>query len=159
MSGRRNAVRGFSLTELVVVISIAVILSAVAISRINTKSFDAEGFGNQLSATLRYAQKVAIAQRRDVAVAISSSTVSLTYPGLAGTPALRKPPGTDAYTLAVPSGVTLGGTGAFASLPGATVTITVSALGKPSAGGTITVAGGDIAGITIYVEAETGYVH
>jgi MSHA pilin protein MshC len=159
MNGQHKAARGFSLTELVVVISIAVILSAVAISRINTKSFDAEGFSNQLSATLRYAQKVAIAQHRDVAVTVSSAAVSLTYPGLAGTPALRKPPGTDAYTLSVPSGVTLGGTGAFASLPSVAAAVTFSALGKPTGGGTITVTGGDLPTVTITVEAETGYVH
>jgi MSHA pilin protein MshC len=154
-----RSARGFSLTELVVVMVIAAILSAFAISRINTTSFEAEGFANQLAATMRYAQKIAIAQHRNVAVAITSSAVSLTYPGLTGTPALRKPPGTEAYTISVPSGVTLGG-----SLVGDTVTF--SPLGKPtyivlssSTSGTLIVSGGDISPITITVEAETGYVH
>jgi MSHA pilin protein MshC len=144
---------GFTLTELVVVIVIATIISAFAIARINTASFEAEGFSNQLAATMRYAQKIAISQRRSVAVTITSSTVSLTYPGLAGTPALRKPPGTEPYTISVPSVVTLGGT-----LAGTTVTF--NALGKPvGGGGTLQVSGGDLPMVTLTVEAETGYVH
>src|SRR6185436_16319699 len=88
--------KGFSLTELVVVIVIVTILSAFAMARINTKSFEAEGFANELAATMRYAQKTAIAQHRSVAVAITANTVALTYVGVG---AVRKPPGTDAYTL------------------------------------------------------------
>lgn len=149
-----GAAAGFTLTELVVVIAIAAILSAFAVARINTASFDTEGFANQVSATLRYAQKIAISQRRNVAVAISAGAVSLTYPDapLSGT-ALHKPPSADPFTVSKPSGATLTGT-----LVG--TTLTFSALGKPSpAGGTIIVSGGDIAPITITVESETGYVH
>ena len=145
---------GFTLTELVVVIIIATILSAFAIARINTQSFDTEGFANQVSATLRYAQKIAISQRRNVAVTISAGAVALTYPDppLSGAP-VHKPPGTDPFTVSKPSSVTLTGTLAA-------TTLTFSALGKPSpGGGTIIVSGGDIAPITITVEAETGYVH
>jgi MSHA pilin protein MshC len=159
LSRERPSVAGFTLTELVVVIVIATIISAFAIARINTASFEAEGFANQLAATMRYAQKIAISQRRSVAVTITSSTVSLTYPGLAGTPSLRKPPGTEAYTITVPSNVTLGGT-----LVGDTVTF--SPLGKPTTivlppntNGTLIVSGGDLTPVTITIEAETGYVH
>jgi MSHA pilin protein MshC len=147
-----RSARGFTLTELVVVIVIATIISAFAIARINTTSFEAEGFSNQLAATMRYAQKVAISQRRSVAVTITTSTVSLTYPGLSGTPPLRKPPGTEAYTISVPSGVNLTGT-----LVGTTVTF--SALGAIATGGTLIVSGGDLSPVTITVETETGYVH
>jgi MSHA pilin protein MshC len=143
---------GFTLTELIVVVIIASILTVFAFARINTKGFDAEGFSNQLAATMRYAQKIAIAQRRSVAVTITSSSVSLIYPGLSGTPALRKPPGTEAYTINVPSGVTLGGT----LVPG---TVTFSALGAVATGGTLIVSGGDLSPVTITVETETGYVH
>jgi len=143
---------GFTLTELMVVVIIASILTVFAVARINTKSFEAEGFSNQLAATMRYAQKIAVAQRRSVAVAITTSTVSLAYPGLAGTPALRKPPGTEAYTINVPSGVTLGGT----LVPS---TVTFSPLGAVATGGTLIVSGGDLSPVTITVEAETGYVH
>lgn len=144
----RRANDGFTLTELVVVIAIATILSAFAIARINTQSFSTEGFANEVAATVRYAQKVAISQRRSVAVTVSGNSVSLTYPALAGTPAVHKPPSTEAYTLAAPSGVTI-----------ADASFTFNSLGKPSAATTTTLTiTGDISR-TITVEAETGYVH
>lgn len=149
----RKRATGFTLTELVVVIVIATILSAFAISRINTTSFNTEGYSKQAAAALRYAQKIAVSQRRNVTVAISASAVALTYPDapLSGA-AVRQPPGTDAFTVNVPSGVSLGGT-----LSGSSITF--SALGRPSTGGTLIVSGGDIPAITITIESETGYVH
>ena len=150
----RDDAAGFTMIELVVVIGIATILSAFAIARINTQSFDTEGYANQVAATVRYAQKIAISQRRNVSVTVAAGAVSLTYPDapLSGA-AVRQPPGTDPFTVSKPSAATLGGT-----LAG--TTFTFSALGKPSpGGGTITVSGGDIALITITVKAETGYVH
>ncbi|HEY6825061.1 MAG TPA: GspH/FimT family pseudopilin [Steroidobacteraceae bacterium] len=154
MSRERSDAAGFTLTELAVVIAIATILSAFAISRINTASFDTEGYANQVKAAIRYAQKIAVSQRRNVAVTVSAGAVSLTYPDapLSGAP-VHRPPGTDAFTVNKPTSVTLSGT-----LSGSSVTF--SALGKPVAGGgTIIVSGGDISPITITVESETGYVH
>ena len=149
----RGTGAGFTLTELVVVIVIATILAAFAIARINTTSFNTEGFANQLGATIRYAQKIAISQRRNVTVTVTAGAVSLSYPDapLSGA-AVHRPPGTDAFTVGVPSGVSLSG-----SLSGSAFTF--SALGKPTPGGALIVSGGDIAPITITVEAETGYVH
>jgi MSHA pilin protein MshC len=146
-----RAARGFSLIELVVVVAIATILTAFALARINTTSFNTEGYANQVKAAVRYAQKIAISQRRNVTVAVSASAVSLTYPDMGGA-AVQQPPGTDAFTLNKPSGVSLSGT-----LSG--TSFTFSALGKPSAEGTLIVSGGDISPLTITVEAETGYVH
>ena len=139
-----RAAAGFTLTELVVVIVIATILSAFAISRINTQSFNTEGFANGAAAMVRYAQKIAISQRRNVTVTVTGNSVSLTYPDLGGA-AVHKPPGTDDFTLSAPSGVTIANT-----------SFTFSALGRPSAGGTIAVTG-DVTR-TITIEAETGYV-
>jgi MSHA pilin protein MshC len=60
-------VDGFTLVELVVVIAVAAILSAVAIPRFaNGDIFETRGDAGLLSSTLRYAQKTAIAQRRKV---------------------------------------------------------------------------------------------
>ncbi|MFY9316577.1 MAG: GspH/FimT family pseudopilin [Burkholderiales bacterium] len=142
---------GFTLIELVVVIGIATILAAFAVARINTASFDTEGYANQVRAAIRYAQKIAISQRRNVTVTVSASAVSLTYPAPISEP-VQMPPGTDDFTVGKPSGAAISGT-----LSGGSFTF--SALGKPSAGGTIIVSGGDISPITITVEAETGYVH
>ena len=142
-----RATNGFTLTELVTVIGIATILSAFAISRINVASFDTEGFANRAAAMVRYAQKLAIAQRRTIAVVISSSNIQLCYTDTAcsgGT--VHEPPGTGAFSFNAPSGVALGGS-----------SFTFNALGKPSAGGSVTVTGDVVR--TVTVEAETGYVH
>jgi len=147
---RASPARGFSLTELVVVIAIAVILSAFAFSRINTASFDTEGYANQVIAALRYAQKLAISQRRNVTVTVSAGSVSLSYPDLGGA-AVVSPGAGGAFSVNKPSSVSLSGT-----LGGS---CTFNALGEPSASGTIMVDGGDISSIKITVEAETGYVH
>ena len=140
---------GFTLTELVVVIIIATTLAAFAAARINTQSFNTEGFANEVAATVRYAQRIAISQRRDVAVTISGNSLSLTYPGVGGA-AVQKPPGTDPFTISK-SGISLSGTG-----------FTFNALGKPTAGTTttLTITGSDSPPTvkTVTVEAETGYV-
>ncbi len=139
--------RGFTLTELVVVIVIMTILSALAISRISTQGFDTEGFANRAIAMVRYAQKVAVSQRRTVAVVVTGNNLKLCYVDTAcsgGT--VNEPPGANAFSYDAPSGVTLSGS-----------SFTFSALGKPSAGGVLTVTG-DVAR-TITIEAETGYVH
>ena len=108
MSRTRRAVAGFTLTELVVVIVIATILSAFAISRINTTSFNTEGFANQTMAAIRYAQKIAISQRRNVAVTVAIGSVSLSYPDI-GAP-VHQPPSADPFTINKPAGVALAGT-------------------------------------------------
>jgi MSHA pilin protein MshC len=148
ISNPRLTSAGFTLTELVVVIIVATVLSAYAISRINTVEFDNEGYANRAAAMMRFAQKLAISQRRNVQVTISGNTLSLCY----GTTtcsggSVREPPGANAFSYAAPSGVTLSGS-----------TFWFDALGKPSAGGTVTVSDGTTPR-NITVEAETGYVH
>ncbi len=146
----RERAAGFTLTELVVVMVIAGILSVFAISRINTQSFDTEGYANQVAAAVRYAQRIAISQRRNVTVTLSAGAIALSYPDI-GAP-VRQPPGGDPFTINKPSGVTIGGTLAGGS-------VTFSALGRPTPAGTIIVSGGDIPAITLTIESETGYVH
>jgi MSHA pilin protein MshC len=148
----RPAARGFTLTELVVVIIIATVLAAFALARINTQAFDTEGYANRAIAMTRYAQRLAISQRRTVAVVITAGnpgTIKLCYTDLACSGGnVREPPGTATFQHTSPSGVAVGGTlGAG---------FTFSALGRPDASGTITVTG-DVTR-TITVEAETGYV-
>ena len=142
----RRGAAGFTLIELVVVIGIATILSALAFSRISTQSFDTEGFANRAAAMVRYAQKIAISQRRTVVVVTTAGNIKLCYTDSSCASAVHEPPGTNAFSYNAPSGVLLSVT-----------SISFSALGKPGAGGTITVTG-DLAR-TITVEAETGYVH
>ena len=147
MTVSRDHAAGFTLTELVMVIAVATILAAFAISRINVVSFNTEGFANRAAAMVRYAQKLAINQRRTVAVVITGSNIQLCYTDTACSGgSVHQPPGTSAFSFDTPSGVALSGS-----------SFSFSPLGRPSAGASITVTG-DIAR-TITVEAETGYAH
>ena len=144
----RDDAAGFTIIELVVVIGIATILSAFAISRINVASFDTEGIANRAAAMVRYAQKLAIAQRRTVFVVTTvgpPSNIKLCYADATCATPVHEPPGTNSFTYDAPSGVSLSAT-----------SFSFSALGKPSAGTTITVTGDGTKTITI--AAETGYV-
>jgi MSHA pilin protein MshC len=115
------------------------IISAVAIPRFfETSVFQDRGAADQVKAALRFAQKTAIAQHRNISVAISGGAASSDCTTtLAGTiPEL---------TCQVKSTVTAGAG-----------TYTFNALGQRTAGtDCITVSGSNI----IKVEAETGYVH
>lgn len=123
------------MVELVTVMIIVGILAAVAMPKFFSRGdYDDREAGDQVKATLRYGQKIAIAQRRSVSVAISSASSTACDLTLSGS----------SISCAIKNDVTLS----------AMTTITFDALGKPNAGSSFTVGG-----TTITVEAETGYVH
>lgn len=148
-------VAGFTLVELVMTIVIVGILAAVVAPRFfDNNMFQSRGFADQVQASLRYAQKVAIAQRRNVCVAFTANSVTLTIASVAGTggacdTALQSPAGDTAYVVAAPAGVT------FTAVPAG---FTFNALGAPSFAAPLVI---NIAGTAnaITVEAGTGYVH
>ena len=158
-----NRSAGFTLVELIMTMIIIGVLAAVAIPRFfDTDVFRARGFADEVQATLRYAQKVAIAQHRNVCVAITASDITLTIAPTSGA-------AIDCDTnLALPTGensiTSPSATITMTLAPAAPATFIFDALGKPFDGiGTastvqksITVLG---ATNSIYVEAETGYVH
>lgn len=139
---------GFTLVELIAVLMIVGIVAAVAIPRFFDRNlFDSRSFYDQVIATLRYAQKAAIAEHGFVCVGYAANGITLTYGATAACGSnLTSPTGQTPYAITAPNGVTLGGGSAFS----------FDALGRPSAAQSITVSGYAAA---ITVEAETGYVH
>lgn len=165
---------GFTMVELVAIILIVGILAAIATPRFfNTDVFEARGYYDYVAATLRYAHKTAIAQRRVVYVKLDIGTgqVSLcftnSFPCSVAADQVPKPTGEKPYVVTPPSGVTL----SLSPAPTAG-TFFFDSLGRPydSADAvpasenatssfstlTVTVTGGE-ATRTIVVERESGY--
>jgi MSHA pilin protein MshC len=157
VNSQMKKILGFTLVELVMTMVIIGIMAAVAVPRFFSASiFQARGFADQIQATMRYAQKMAIAKNRFVCVAFASNSVTVTLdtttPSASHASAscpgsnVSSPAGQTPYTISSSGGVTLSGATGF----------NFSAQGRASAAQSITVSG---YATPITVEAETGYVH
>jgi MSHA pilin protein MshC len=149
----RRLPQGFTLVELVLVITVLGIVSFFAAARMTQRAdSDAHGFAQQVTSTLRYAHKAAIAQRRLVYVNIDAGARRVRVCLDAATAC--------AQPLAAPGGgyvdVTGNSTVTFAS---GTTQFSFDGLGRPSIGAdlTLTVSGGAQTQ-SIVVERESGYV-
>lgn len=146
MSIRRLA--GFTLVELAMTMVIVGIIGAFVAPRFfDVNVFQSRGFADQVQASVRYAQKIAIAQHRIVCVTIAGNSLALTtgITAACGTP-LASPTGDGSYVINAPGGITV-----------SDASFNFNPLGSSSAGVAISVSG-DVSR-NIFVEAETGYVH
>ena len=174
--------KGFTLVEMIATLMIVAILALVAVPRFfERQDFDARIFFDQLQAMLRYAQKIAIAQNRDVQVRLDGASIAFCFAAFGAGGSCSDPvpapggknSGSTAtlascnnngtwFCEAVPDGMS------YAAAP-AIQYFYFNALGKPfypadtvpvSTFSTLdlTLTGGDSVR-HVYVEAETGYVH
>jgi len=138
---------GFTLIELVVVMVVAAVLAAVVYSKVNVGVLETGGFTAEARGAIRYAQKLAVAQRRNVYVVVASNSVALCYDAACTVSNQIKDASGSWFKPTAPSGAAISGT-----------TLFFDSLGRPNPAGTITVA--DSAGcLAITVEAESGFVH
>ncbi len=156
----RNHHQGFTIVELVVVMVVVGIIAAVAGPRfVGRGAFDTRGYLDQALVAFQYARQQAVAQRRQVCVAVAADGgLTITRapappPGGAcdGT-ALTNPATSNAYVVAPPAGVAVAGINGTV-LP---LTLNFDPLGRPSAAAALRVAGED--NHCLAIEAATGYV-
>lgn len=165
---------GFTVVELIVIIVLIGIVSTIAVNRFfDRSSFDVDAWNEQARATVRYGQKAAIAQNRDVFVLLTPNRIALCFENNSACPAASQVPApggannASAATRAAcasaswmcagrPDGVTMA-----VSVP----TLQFDSLGRASAPGsaadaalTLTM-GGDGSTRSMTVERETGYVN
>ena len=135
--------RGFTLTELVLILVLIGIMAAFAAPRLNIQGFERQSFARELTLALRHAQRVAIASGCAVEVTIQPGGFSVIWAGGNGCPTgdLPHPSRGGAFT----------GSG---SISGGTGTISFDGLGRTISGAAIAVTDGP----TIIVEAGSGYV-
>jgi MSHA pilin protein MshC len=149
---------GFSLVELVATLGVISILAAFALPRmVDRSAFESRGFYDQAQGVVRYAQKIALAQRQSppktpVFVLITASQIRVCY-DIACASSVRDSTTGAPLTLNAPTGV---------SLTPAT-TFSFSGSGAPSFGAQLqvnvnSVGVGDVNRV-FFVEAQTGYVH
>ena len=150
---------GFTLTEVIVVMVVMGILSAVALPRImDNRAFISAAFYADVVSALRYAQKSAVSHRRLVCATFTATAVTLSI-------AAVNPASACGATLPSPDGSpyqSKDGTVQASGYPGGGVlyfqpsgTITSDGAGAAVYAGNIAITG---QGVSIKIEGATGYV-
>lgn len=148
---------GFTLVELVAVIAVTSVLAVIVIPRLDQASFTSRSFADRVRESLQYAQKTAVAQRRNVCVVTSSNTLTLTRAAsngdnIACTQPIADASGNAGFVLPVPSGVVM-----------SINTLVFGSQGQPLSGGTLkttdtTLSVSGAFSATITIEKITGLI-
>jgi MSHA pilin protein MshC len=149
----RPAQQGFTLVELILVITVMGILSFFAMARmIDNDEVKARSFADRLASTLQQSHKQAIAQRRRVYVNVDAAAgrVRACFDAAAGCAQPLPSPAGGVLDISTPGGI---------ALTSAVAQFSFDALGRPSLGATtvLNVTGGG-ATHSISIERESGYV-
>lgn len=154
------------MVELITVMIVIGIMAAVAVPRMNLSEFDATGYRDKVRATLEFARKSAVAQRRIVCVTRAANGLTLTIdnvtpetPGAGVCPRQLTLPATDAACGGPPNAICAPNANVALAGPAA---LAFDALGRASAippalRYTYTITD-SMMSLTVNVEAETGYV-
>ena len=158
----RGISRGFTLVELVLVMTIAGVLAAVAVPRmVDRSAFQTHGGAAEIRTALRYAQKLALAKNREVCAVVAANALTLSYdsspnsgtpPGACTQPVTRPGEGA-AYTVVMPANITLTPNMTFRFNGQGRPTTSAAVLWNAAV---ILLVGGSA---QVIVEPETGYVH
>lgn len=150
---QRQGQRGFTLVELVVVMVLMAIITAVGMSRFASREpFAVQGVADQLVSGLRLAQATAIAQRRTVYLQLGATPASLAVCQDAGCTQPIAPPGGGSWlietlnvTLASSLNFSIDPAGAPSFASAQTVQVSSSGGGNPAP--------------PIVIEPGSGHVH
>lgn len=158
---------GFTMVELIMVMVILGVLGAIGVMRFfDKKGYDADGFSAQGKSLLRYGQKVAVAQNRQVFARLNGSSIALCFDAACATP-VRSAAGNNSQSASTRTNCNANTTWACEGVPAglaytvvpATAVFSFDALGRPSFAATIVLnITGGATPVQLAVERETGYV-
>jgi prepilin-type N-terminal cleavage/methylation domain-containing protein len=144
--------RGFTLVELIVILTIIGVLSIFVATRTPDVAARTRAFHDELLSQVQFARKVAVAQRRAVAVRIDGAESLLCYNAAGACNGVASPSGQVPFRVAVPAGVAVD-----------VVDFQFDALGRPRNAANALLAAQLVVNVSgdgnfpLLVEHETGY--